>query len=205
MKAKDLKQAYKEGLLTKEKYKEELFKLETEEKPKKIVKKKLHNIITEEELLKILKKTKHPHHRTAFALGFYQAMRVSELVKLEKADINRNQKLLHIREAKGHKDRIIPIAPQCMAFLRHIPLKSNTGKRIKSTRALQYAWENATKKILGKQLNIHILRHSGCTFYINKGWSTLQVQQFAGHSKSTITEIYTHISPTALVERMWEK
>jgi len=32
----------------------------------------------------------------------------------------------------------------------------------------------------------------------------MEVQRLAGHSKSSITEIYTHINPEDLVERMWE-
>lgn len=160
---------------------------------------KLPDTITEEELMKVLAVTKLPYHRAAFVLGFYQCMRVSEIINLAAADIKRDQKLLYIRQAKGHKDRHIPIAPQVTKYLKHIPIKCRT------TRALQIAWNRATKRALGKSLNFHLLRHSGVTYYlVKKKWSSLQVQRLAGHSKIATTELYTHINPTDLVEQMWE-
>lgn len=47
------------------------------------MKTKLPEVITEEEIIKILEATKKQHHKIAFALGFYEAMRVSEVVKLQ--------------------------------------------------------------------------------------------------------------------------
>lgn len=157
----------------------------------------LPETITEEELIKVLKATKKSHHRAAFALGFYQCMRVSEIVNLTKADVRREVKMLYLKQAKGHKDRHIPIAPECLVYLKHIPL----GVGI---RALQVAWNNATKKVLGNRLKFHLLRHSGITHYITKKkWDVMLVQRMAGHSKIATTQIYTHINPTDLVERMY--
>ena len=158
---------------------------------------KLPDTITEEELMEVLKITKQPHHRTAFILGFYECMRISEVVNLDEGSINRNLKLLYIKEAKGHKDRNIPIAPEVMKYLKHIPIRCGI-------RALQLAWNSATKKALGKQLKFHLLRHSGITYYLTKRkWNSLMVQRLAGHSKIATTQIYTHINPTDLVEQMW--
>ncbi|KKL90971.1 hypothetical protein LCGC14_1899370 [marine sediment metagenome] len=159
----------------------------------------LPDIITEEQLIEILKKTRRVHHRTAFVMGFYQCMRISEIVNLTEKDIDRTLKLLYLKQAKGHKDRHIPIAPETMKYLKNIPMKCGI-------RALQMAWNSITKKVLGKRLNFHLLRHSGITHYITKKrWDIMMVQRMAGHSKIATTQIYTHINPTDLVERMWEK
>ena len=158
----------------------------------------LPEIITEEQLIKILKATKKPHHRLAFALGFYECMRVGEVVKLQPEDVDKNLKLLHIRQAKGHKDRNIPIAPEVLKGLKYLPIKCGI-------RALQIAFKKRTIQVLGrKDLHFHTLRHSGITYYLTKKkWSSLEVQRLAGHSKITTTEIYTHINPQDLVNRMW--
>ncbi|KKK85308.1 hypothetical protein LCGC14_2774570, partial [marine sediment metagenome] len=72
---------------------------------------KLPDTITEEDLMKVLKVTKQPHHRAAFVIGFYECMRISEIVNLEEKNIDKSLKLLYLKQAKGHKDRNIPIAP----------------------------------------------------------------------------------------------
>lgn len=159
----------------------------------------LPEVITEEELIKILKVTKQNHHKLAFALGFYECMRVSEIVNLMPEHVNKKLKLLYIKQAKGHKDRNIPIAPEIFKGLKkNLPIKCGI-------RALQYAFRKKSKKALGRGWNFHALRHSGVTHYLTeKKWSSLEVQRLAGHSKISTTEIYTHIRPEHLVDRMWK-
>ncbi len=165
-----------------------------------MTKQKLPEIITEEELNKILKATKKNHHRLAFALGFYQCMRVSEIVNLKPENVNKQTKLLLIKNAKGGKDRNIPIAPEVMRGLKNLPI----GIGI---RGVQRMFKRMAKKVLDRDdISIHTLRHSGITFYLTKKkWNSLLVQRLAGHSKIATTQIYTHINPEDLVDRMWEE
>jgi len=157
---------------------------------------KLPEVITEEQLLKILKNVKR-HHKLAFMLGFYQCMRISEIVKLKPEDINYNLKLIRIIQGKGHKDRNIPIAPQVLKGLKYLPVGIGV-------RALEYKFKAMTKELIGNGLKFHTLRHSGITYYLTKcHWSSLEVQRLAGHSRISTTEIYTHINPQDLVNRMW--
>ena len=158
---------------------------------------KIPETITEEELLVIIKSCKSSKKRLAYGLGFYQCLRVSEVVKLKLEDVDRGRKLLYIKQAKGSKDRNIPISPKIIGGLRHLPI----GVGI---RALQKSWKKIAFDVLGKDLHFHTLRHSGATHLLNKEkWSTRQVQVMLGHSRITTTEIYTHVNPNDLVEKMW--
>lgn len=160
---------------------------------------KLPETITEEDLLKILQTCKMQHHKLAFALGFYECMRISEVVNLRPENVDRQTKLLHIKQSKGAKDRNIPIAPEVLRGLKNLPIKCGV-------RALQIKFKKLALEILGKDLHFHCLRHSGITHYlVKKRWSSLEVQRLAGHSKIATTQIYTHIRPDDLVERMWSQ
>ena len=153
--------------------------------------------ISEEELIKVLNVTKDKKIRLAFALGFYECMRVSEVVNLTPNNIDRNLKLIEIKQSKGSKDRNIPIAPEVMKGLNHLPITC-------SIRTLQRQFKKMCIEVLKKDCHFHTLRHSGITHYlVKKRWSSLEVQRMAGHSKITTTQIYTHINPTDLVDRMW--
>ena len=169
---------------------------------------KIPETITEEELIKIVndpevkKKTKN---RIAYLFSFYQCLRISEVVKLTPQDYDPNTKLLHIRQAKGNKDRRIPIAPQTIRAIKFLPLGSDKAKD-KGIRALQYALKKDGKRILNKDLHPHTLRHSGATYYLNsKKWDIRQLQRFLGHSDIKITQIYTHVTPEDLTKLMWDE
>lgn len=162
------------------------------------MKKRLPQVIKEEEFLKILKETPQPHHRLAFMLGFYEGMRIGEIERLKPENVDYGQKLIRIIKSKRGKDRNIPIAPQVIKYLKRLPIKC--GRR-----ALEIAFKKKAKKVLGKDLKFHDLRHSAATYYLNeKGWDLRSVQVFLGHSRIDTTEIYTHVMPEDLVDKMWQ-
>ena len=159
----------------------------------------LPEVITEEELKKVLEKTDHMHHRLAFALGFYECMRISEIVNLRPEHVDMKTRIIRIIQGKGHKDRNIPIAPEVVRGVKFLPVGVGV-------RALEMAFKKKAKEALGKDLHFHLLRHSGVTHYlVKKKWDAFTVQRFAGHSRVTTTQIYAHVSPQDLVNRMWEK
>lgn len=159
---------------------------------------KIPDTISEEEFIKLIRGVKQKHHRSAFILGFYGAMRVSEIVNLLPENIDRGMRIIRIKQGKGKRDRNIPLPPQAVKAVSHLPIKCGV-------RALEIAIKKYGKKILEKDIHFHTLRHSGATYYLNKKkWSTRQVQQLLGHSKVQTTEIYTHVTPEVLIDKMWE-
>lgn len=165
---------------------------------------KIPETISEEELIKIVTSEKDNKKRLAYLLGFYQAMRVSEVIKLLPENIELNSHIIKIKQAKGEKDRNIPIVKplklrenEIVLALKHLPIDIGV-------RALQIAFKRKAKEVLEKDLHFHTLRHSGATWLLNKKkWDIRQVQRFLGHSKIQTTEIYTHVSPSDLVALEW--
>ena len=116
---------------------------------------KLPTTISEREFLERIKAVKCPKKKLALMLGFYQCMRVSEVVKLTTQDVDRGRGFIHIKQAKGSKDRDVPIMPPVLKGLKHLPV----GKTVRTLER----WANAT--FPGH--HFHTLRHSGATFYLN--------------------------------------
>lgn len=103
---------------------------------------------------------------------------------------------IKLKNAKGGFDRNIPVAPEVSRYCSGFPLS------IKS-RALEIMINQLGKKVLGKDLHYHCLRHSGATFYLNeKKWNIRLVQQFLGHSNLQTTQVYTHVNPDDLFKAM---
>jgi len=165
---------------------------------------KLPETIHEEELIQILQKTKNKNHKLAFLLGFYQAMRVSEVCNLKRENVDKKAHIIKIKQSKGAKDRNIvivkPLKMGSQAVLRALDkLPVTIG-----VRALQIAFKKKSLEVLGKDLHFHSLRHSGATWLLNKKeWNIRRVQQFLGHAKLQTTQIYTHVNPQDLVELEW--
>ena len=82
----------------------------------------LPKTISEQEFLEGLKKVKRQKLKLAFMLGFYQAMRVSEIVNLKPEDVDMDRGFIHILQAKGKKDRDVPIMKPVKHGLRHLPI-----------------------------------------------------------------------------------
>ena len=168
------------------------------------MKRTIPNTITEEEFVNILSKEKKPKRRLAYMLGFYEAMRVSEITSLKPENVKSKEYLIEIKQAKGSKDRnIVIVKPlklrenEVKLALKHLPV--GVGDR-----ALQISFKAIAKKVLGKDIHFHTLRHSGATWLLNKKrWDVRQVQTFLGHSKIQTTEIYTHVSPDDLIALEW--
>ncbi len=166
---------------------------------------KIPETITEEELVEILKKTKKNYYKLCYLLGFYQAMRLGEIINLKPEHIDKSQHLIKIKQGKGSKDRNIPIIKpkllnerNVLNSLKYLPIGRKRG-------AVQKAFKKIAKEVLGKDMHIHQLRHSGATWLLNKKkWDIRQVQRFLGHSKIQTTEIYTHVNPQDLVDLEWD-
>jgi len=153
---------------------------------------KIPNTITEAELKQIVKLTKKPKLKTAFIFGFYQCLRISEVLKLTKQDIDIEQGFIHIKQGKGNKDRDIPLMKEVIPYIRHLPIKITRQGLYKSIKI-------KAKKILDKDIYFHSLRHSGATMYLNDRRIDIRfIQQFLGHSRLSTTQIYTHINPVQL-------
>jgi site-specific recombinase XerD len=67
--------------------------------------KKLPVVLSQEEISKILSSVGNVKHKAILMLIYSSGLRLSEVVKLRVEDIDSQRMLVHIKEAKGRKDR----------------------------------------------------------------------------------------------------
>jgi integrase/recombinase XerD len=160
--------------------------------------KKLPRVIDGEFIKSQLSKIENIKHKTILTLTFSVGLRVSEIVNLKIENIDSKRMLIHIKNAKGRKDRIVPLSQTVLEMLRKYFLEykpkeylfngQNRGKY--SVGSCQKIY----KRYIDSTSSIHTLRHSSFTNLLENGTDLRIIQKIAGHSSSKTTEIYTHVS-----------
>ena len=170
--------------------------------------KKLPVVLSKEEIAKILNSVNNLKHKAILILIYSAGLRVVEVVKLKVEDIDSKRMLIHIKGAKGRKDRYTLLSEKALEILRsywreYKPVKwlfegFRDGKYI-STRTVQAIFEQAKEKAgIKKEISIHGLRHSFATHLLEGGTDLRYIQELLGHVSSKTTEIYTHVSQKSL-------
>jgi len=120
--------------------------------------------------------------------------RISECLELTNSDIE--DEWLHIRHAKGEKERIVPLAKVAKIAIDDYIQESAFHKdfvwcNYKGNKLSRISAYKITQKYLG--VSPHVLRHSYATSLIRGGADLRVVQELLGHSSLLTTQIYTHI------------
>jgi integrase/recombinase XerD len=169
---------------------------------------KLPNVLSKEEVSAILKALQNQKHRTMLSLIYACGLRRSELLNLKPTHVDSKRHLLLILNAKGKKDRVIPISDKVIGMLREYYKKyhpkewlfegQEEGTQYSETslqKVLKYALEKA---YIIKPVTLHWLRHSYATHLLESGTDLRYIQELLGHKNSKTTEIYTHVTEKSL-------
>lgn len=79
--------------------------------------KKLPSGLTRDEIVSLLADVKNIKHRTLIALAYGAGLRVSEVVRLKVVDVQLDGLTLHLKQAKGAKDRITVLPEKLLGDL----------------------------------------------------------------------------------------
>jgi integrase/recombinase XerD len=164
----------------------------------------LPNVLSKEEIKLILNAHNNIKHKTMLSLVYSCGLRRSELLNLKLSDIDSKRGLIIIRQAKGKKDRIVPLSNKILQLLRDYFVackpkqwlfEGQQGSCKYDERSLASVLKLALEKSkINKAVTLHWLRHSYATHLLENGTDLRYIQEILGHSRSTTTEIYTHVS-----------
>ena len=143
---------------------------------------------------------------------FQTGARVSEFVHLQVPDVYFEEQMLLITQAKGGKQRYVPLLPELTHELRTYLRERATGPlfvtrrhtRYSPRRIQQLVQETAVLAGITKRVHPHLLRHSVATTLLERGMPLEQIQQFLGHAKLETTQIYV-ASTTAMIKESYQK
>lgn len=165
--------------------------------------KKLPIVLSRNEIRKIIESSKNPKHKILLSLSYGAGLRVSEVVALKVQDLDISELTIHIKQAKGQKDRISVVPEKLVDDLRSLVagkanndfiFESERGGRL-STRTAQKVFEKALKvSRVKKDATFHSLRHSFATHLLENGIDIRYVQELLGHQNIRTTQRYTHVT-----------
>jgi site-specific recombinase XerD len=167
----------------------------------------LPTVLTMEECFRIFGFVTNPKHKLLLLIGYGAGLRRSEIVTLKWADILFEEHKIHVKQAKGNKDRIVMLPYSIVSYLQNyrnlypsddwVFAGQYKGEAL-SLRTIQQVMRDAvTKAGLEKKASVHTLRHSFATHLLESGTDIRYIQRLLGHSSIKTTMIYTHISPQA--------
>lgn len=166
------------------------------ERPRKI--KKIPETISGEVLISKITAVKNLKHRAILILAVSGALRVSEVINLKLADIDRGLMIIRVKGAKGYKDRNVPLTPQVLLLLEKYYLAFNPSvylfNGISGGRYSTTSCNKLVKKYISPTAHFHTLRHSAATIMHENGLDIATLSKILGHNSVKTTMIYTHIS-----------
>jgi len=149
--------------------------------------------------------------RALLELLYSSGLRLSELVGLNRGDVDNTSSLLRVR-GKGRRERIVPVGRQALAAVTRyltasgrrearadLPVFANARGQRLSGRTVQRVVRRRLGELAGGLgVTPHALRHSFASHLLDRGADLRAIQELLGHRSLASTQIYTHVSPSRL-------
>lgn len=164
---------------------------------------KLPIVLSREEIHKIIDLTRNAKHRLMIALAYAGGLRVSEITNLRVKDINEAELVIHIKGAKGNKDRITVLPDklggdiQAVLNGKHLDdyvFSRTDGAKLTERTAQMIFGQGMQRADIQKEATFHSLRHSFATHLLENGVDVRYVQELLGHANIRTTQIYTKVT-----------
>jgi integrase/recombinase XerD len=147
--------------------------------------------------------------RTIMEVFFSTGMRLSELTSSAVEDLNFEENLIHIKHAKGQKQRLVPMGETARNWLqeylekvRPILAKDSKNESVFLNRFAhridKSGWQKKLTQYvraagLKKNFTTHCFRHQLATSMLERGADIRHIQEILGHETLKTTQRYLHV------------
>ncbi len=166
--------------------------------------KSLPEVLSINEVKNLINSISNLKHKVIFTFIYSSGLRVGEVVILKPEDIDVNRNLIHIKRAKGKKDRYTLLSNTAKGIFEHYTLKEAPSNYLfpgskynshLSIRSVQTIMNRKVKELnIKKHVTVHSLRHSFATHLLEQGTDIRYIQELLGHKNIKTTELYTHVA-----------
>ena len=168
--------------------------------------KHLPDILTPCEVAIVISLTRQLRYQVCFLTLYSMGLRLGEAISLQVGDIDAGLMQVHIRDAKGGKDRLVPLPQRTLLALRYywrthrhprwlFPGKDNQPDSLMDRGGLQKAMKQVILECnIHKAISLHSLRHSYATHLLEQGLDLRSVQTLLGHHSLNTTARYTRLT-----------
>lgn len=172
---------------------------------------KLPDILSQQEVERIIKTTLNVKHRTLLILVYGAGLRASEASSLRIRDIDSDRNCMHIRQAKGKKDRYVPLSPVMLNALRaywktcrlggpenDLVFLGESGAALSTSSIGGIYTRSKNRAGIKKQGGIHALRHAFATHSLEAGADLYAIKEILGHASMSSTVRYLRMTDKML-------
>ena len=168
-------------------------------------------VLTQEQVLALVHAEPDLMMRTIFITIYAAGLRISEVVRLTTADLNSERMVIHVRQAKGHKDRFVMLSEQNLSVLRTywkaarpqgtLLFPGQKPARWITERSVQRAFRDAANRAgLDASVTPHTLRHSFATHLLEQGVDIRVIQDLLGHRNINSTARYARVAISTIAK-----
>ena len=170
--------------------------------------KTLPSVLAPDEVLRLLDAAPPGRDRVLLQVAYGCGLRLNELLHLRVGDIDSARMVIHVRQGKGAKDRLVPLSLRLLDELRAywrlcrprtwlFPGQTADGTMTSSN--VQRRFGRLVRRVgLTKRCSMHTLRHSYATHLLEAGVDVLTLKALLGHSSLQTTARYLHVSTRRL-------
>jgi site-specific recombinase XerD len=140
-------------------------------------------------------------NRALVELVYSAGLRSAEAVGLDLGDVDFEQELVHVRRAKGGKERVIPLGEEAALWLARYLRDARPALAAGANDALFLSARGRrldTSTLRRVVPHPHRLRHAFATHLLDGGADLRTIQELLGHSSLSTTQVYSHVDPRHL-------